>query len=329
MKLHKTLVSIVGALALLVGVLPHEAKADETLKFGTLAPKQSVWGQVFQVWEKAVKTKSDGKLTLQFDYNGIQGDEGAMVGKIKSGQLDGAAVTAVGLSKFYKPVLAMQMPGLLTSWDKVDTTLKAKGGEFNDGLQKAGAKNLGWGFVGMAHLFVKGDASVTKPSDLKARKPYMWRDDIVAPVFYQVIGANPVPLNVPEVLPGLKAGTIDTVVSPALAVEQLQWAGQLSQVSNQITGAAIGAIIVSDKRLGSLPGDLRTIVTDTGAIAAKALTEKIKAADSEAFTRMKLKKYDVDKDAFNATFKEVRKRLAQGTFAADLVSSLESAAGVN
>lgn len=329
MKLHKTLVSIVGALALLVGVLPHEAKADETLKFGTLAPKQSVWGQVFQVWEKAVKAKSSDKLALQFDWNGVQGDEGSMAGKIKSGQLDGAALTAVGLSKFYKPVLAMQMPGLLTDWNKVDAALKSKGGEFNKGLQEAGARNLGWGFVGMAHLFVKGNASVTKPADLKSRKPYMWRDDLVAPVFYQVIGATPVPLNVPEVLPGLKAGTVDTVVSPALAVEQLQWAGQLDQVSNQITGAAIGAIVINEKRLGNLPGDLRTIVVDTGAIAAKALTDKIKTSDSDAFNRMKLKKFDVDKSAFDSTFKEVRKRLAQGTFTADLVSALESAAGVN
>ena len=324
------LVATLAALALVGGfLLPREASAAETLKFATLAPKQSIWGQVFQVWEKAVKKKSDDKLELVFDYNGAQGDEGAMAGKIKAGQLDGAAVTAVGLSKFYKPTLAMQMPGVLTSWAKVDKALSSTGAEFSKGLVDGGAFNLGWGFVGMAHLFVK-DGKVKSPSDLKSRKPYMWRDDIISPVFYQVVGATPVPLNVPEVLPNLKTGAIDTIVAPSLAVEQLQWSGHLNGVAEQITGPAVGAIIMSNKRLEGLPGDLRTIIKDTGAIAAKALTDKIKSEDSAAFDRMskKMTPFKVDEDAFTKTFKEVRKRLAQGTFSADLVKKMETAGGL-
>lgn len=330
MKLSKTLVAVLVALPLLWGALPGEASAAETVKFASLAPKQSIWGQVFQVWEKAVAKKSDGKLVLQFDYNGAQGDEGSMAGKIKAGQLDGAAVTAVGLSKFYKPVVAMQMPGVLTTWAKVDKGLAGSSAEFNKGLQDAGAYNLGWGFVGMAHLFTKGDGKVSKPSDLKSRKPYMWRDDIISPVFYQVVGATPVPLNVPEVLPNLKSGNIDTINAPALAVEQLQWGGHLNGASEQVLGPAIGAIIMSNKRLESLPGDLRTILKDTGAIAAKALTEKIKSEDSASFDRMmkKMTSFKVDEGEFNRTFKEVRKRLSQGTFTPELVKKLEEAGGV-
>src|SRR4051812_30138352 len=119
MHLGKTLAAAIGALTILVGVLPNEARAEDTLKIGTLAPKQSIWGQVFAVWATAVDKKSDSKLKLDFFYNGQQGDEGAMVSKMKAGQLDGAAITAVGLSKIYKPILALQIPGALTSWDKL------------------------------------------------------------------------------------------------------------------------------------------------------------------------------------------------------------------
>ncbi len=35
--------------------------------------------------DAAVKTKSADKIELQFFYNGQQGDEGAMVGKMKAG----------------------------------------------------------------------------------------------------------------------------------------------------------------------------------------------------------------------------------------------------
>src|SRR5688572_9406379 len=102
MMMRRAVVKFLGALTVLAGVgISQEASAEpeHKLKIGTLAPRSSPWGQVFSVWEKAVKEKSGGRLELQFFYNGQQGDEGAMVGKMKAGQLQGSAVTAVGLSK--------------------------------------------------------------------------------------------------------------------------------------------------------------------------------------------------------------------------------------
>ena len=98
-----------------------DAQADAvTLKVGTLAPGDSPWGQVFKVWKHAVEERSSNNLQLQFFWNGTQGDESAMVGKIRTGQLDGAAITAIGLGQIYKQVLVLQLPGLFTDWGKLD-----------------------------------------------------------------------------------------------------------------------------------------------------------------------------------------------------------------
>ena len=146
MMMRRAAMKLAGALALLVGVgISQNASATEVIKIGTLAPKASPWGQVFTVWEKAVKEKSNGAVELQFFYNGQQGDEGAMVGKMKAGQLDGAAVTAVGLGKIYKPISALQMPGLFTSWAKLDAARDAMKGEFEKGLNDNGFMSVGWG----------------------------------------------------------------------------------------------------------------------------------------------------------------------------------------
>ena len=90
------------------------------------------------------------------------------------------------------------------------------------------------------------------------------------------------------------------------------------------------ALEMESELIEALPGDLRTIVKDTGAIAAKALTDKIKAEDTASFDRMmkKMTKYSVDAGEFEKTFKEVRKRLAQGTFSAELVKKIEQAGGL-
>ncbi len=332
MMMRRAAMKLVGALALLVGVgVSEDANAAEVIKIGTLAPGASPWGQVFKVWAEAVSKKSDGKLELQFFYNGQQGDEGAMVGKMKAGQLDGSAVTAVGLSKIYKPILALQMPGLFTTWSKLDAARDTMKGEFEKGAKDAGFAILGWGDIGAAHVMSKGFA-IKGPEDIKGKKPYMWRDDAVAPVLFQVIGGiTPVPLNVPEVLPNLNTGAVNLLTAPALAAEQLQWASKLDTIVEDTAGLAIGALVLSSKRLDALPEDLRTILLDTGKIAANALTKRIRTEDDAAFARMKSKmtvvKLSADERAkWEAVFKQTRQRLAQGTFSPELVAKLEGLA---
>jgi TRAP-type transport system periplasmic protein len=332
MMLRRAAVKLLGALTLLVGVgLAEDAGAGEVIKIGTLAPKSSPWGQVFSIWEEAVKKKSAGRVELQFFSNGQQGDEGAMVGKMKAGQLDGAAVTAVGLSKIYKPILALQLPGLFTSWTKLDTARDTMKAEFEKGIKDGGFVLVGWGDVGAVHVMSKG-FQVKGPDDFKGKKPYMWRDDIVTPTLYQVIGGiTPVPLNIPEVLPQLNTGAIDIVIAPALAAEQLQWTSKLDTIGADVSALAIGALVLSSKRVDALPEELRAIIMDTGKIAANALTKRIRDEDAAAYGRLKSKMTVVslsrdEQTKWEGIFKQVRQRLAQGTFSPDLVAKLEGLA---
>lgn len=332
MMQRRTAMKALGAAALAAGVgLPRTSRAAEVIKIGTLAPGASPWGQVFKVWADAVKKKSNEAIELQFFWNGQQGDEGAMVGKMKDGQLDGAAVTAVGLGKIHKPILALQTPGLFRSWDKLDAARNAMKGDFEKGAADAGFSILGWGDVGLAHVMSKGFA-VKTPDDIKGKKPYMWRDDAIQPILFQVIGGiTPVPLNIPEVLPNLNTGAIDIVIAPALAAEQLQWTSKLDTIVSDVAGVGIGALVISSKRLAALSEEHRNIVTDTGRIAANALTQRIRNEDAAAFARLKGKMTVVDlsgdeKAKWDAIFKQTRDRLKQGTFSADLINKLEGLA---
>lgn len=330
MMLRRTALKLVGAAALLAGMsVAGEARAAEVIKIGTLAPLSSPWGRVLTTWAEAVKAKSGGQLELQIFGNGQQGDEAAMVGKVKSGQLDAAAVTGVGLGKVYLPILALQMPGLFRSWSKLDAARDALKGELEKGAKDAGFTILGWADVGAVHLMSKGFAVAT-PDDLKGKKPWMWRDDLVQPLFFKVLGGvSPVPLNVPEVLPNLNTGAIDVVMAPSIAAEAFQWSSKLDTIGDDISSLAIGGIVMSSKRLDALPQDLRTILTDTAKVMANALRMRIRAEDDAAFARLKGKMKVVtftadQKSKWDAFHKQLRTRLGQGTFPPDLVAKLES-----
>jgi TRAP-type C4-dicarboxylate transport system substrate-binding protein len=103
--MRRVLLALAAALLLSV---PGAASADPAvLKIGTLAPADSPWGQVFKVWKKSVEERTSGGVELQFFWNAQQGDESAMVGKIRTGQLDGAAIAAAGLGQIDKQVLVL------------------------------------------------------------------------------------------------------------------------------------------------------------------------------------------------------------------------------
>lgn len=329
-NLHGVWSRIVGFIALLAALGASSAHAQEfTIKVGTLAPKASPSGKVFTAWEKTVSEKSGGRLALQFFYNGQQGDEGAMVARIKSGQLHGAAVSGVGLGKVYKPITALQMPGLFSSWGALDAARDALSAEFMKGASDAGFTVLGWYDIGATRVLSKG-FDLRKGTDFRGKKPFVWRDDVIFPVTLQVIGGVAgIPLNIPEVLPNLNTGAINVINASALEAEQFQWASKLDRVAAEPHAFAIGGLIMSTKQLDALPADLKTILVDTGKVTAAALNTRIRSEDNSAYTRLAGKMTRVtptaaEKGAWNLLYQQVRARLAQGTFDPALVTRLES-----
>ena len=126
------------------------ASATEEVKLGTLAPADSAWGKVFKAWSRAVADESNGGLKLTWYFNGSQGDEVQMVGKMRSKQIDGGALTATGLSQITPAIAALQLPGLFPTWAKLDQAREKTRAKFEKLFADAGFRILGTGDVGMA-----------------------------------------------------------------------------------------------------------------------------------------------------------------------------------
>ncbi len=321
----KKLVTAAAVAAAALATSASEAHADTTtLKIGTLAPPDSPWGQVFKVWKKGVEDRSAGALQLQFFWSGQQGDDAAMVAKIRTGQLDGAAIAAAGLGQIYKQVLVLQMPGLFREWAKLDAARNALRPGFDAEFEKQGFKVLGWGDVGRAHSMSKGFA-VRTPADLKHKNTFYLPGDPIAPTVFAVVGdVTPRQVAVPEILPGLTNGTINVITSPALVAEQLQWSARLDHMGDEVAGIGIGGLVFSAPKIKSLPADAQTILAETGKIAGEALTRRIRAEDDAAFVRLqgRMTHYtltDPEREEWKKLFVEVGKRLRGTVFQAQIV----------
>jgi TRAP-type C4-dicarboxylate transport system substrate-binding protein len=315
------------ALGLGLTVTVEASAQTHTLRIASLAPKNSSWGKVYTVWEKALAKKTEGKLAVQMYFNAVQGGEDAMVSKLKTGQLDGAALTSVGLSYIYKSVLVLQLPGVMTKWSELDEVRKALAPDLEAGLKGAGFRVVGWGDIGLVRQFSKG-FEIHKPDDLKNHHPSTWRNEPMGPAIFSSIGnVVPVVVDPMELLPALRSGSVDVIAAPALAAEQLQWTPYLDHVGDEVSVCAVGGMVFKNGALEALPPDLLKIFEDLQARASSTKLDRIRKLDAEAYTRLLqkmtlVKMTQAERDVWEKLLRKVVKSLAHGTFDKALVNKV-------
>jgi TRAP-type C4-dicarboxylate transport system substrate-binding protein len=320
---RKIALILAAAIALcLVCLAPRPSRAATVIKIGTLAPADSPWGKEFKRLAADIASDSKGELLLDFQWNGQAGDEVLMVQKIRTGQLDAAAVTALGLAQTgVIDVLLFQLPGLFTTWAKLDAARDALRDEFDRMFEAKGFTVLGWGDIGEAKTMTVG-FEVHHPADLRGKGVFFLPGDPIQPRVYSAIGGiTPHPLGVPEILPGLHSGTVNVVVAPPLVAEQLQWASRITHINTETLGFGIGAFIASTPRVKSLAPNLKEIMARRGRESSERSTRMVRSLDAQAFARMKEKKTaygptDVDRAEWKELFVKVSKELRGTVFSA-------------
>jgi TRAP-type transport system periplasmic protein len=308
------------------------AHAKTTLRFGTLAPKNSTWGKVFDAFRRAMDKKSSGEVDLRIYYNGVLGSEASMAGKLRSGQLDGATLSILGLAHFDKRVMVMTLPWLVDSWEKVDKVRADLAPEFEKELETKGIDVLGWGDIGLIYGFTRGHA-VRVPGDLRGHTPMILRGEPVGSAFYENIsGVRPIPADPMDVLNLLRSRRVDTIAAPALVAEQLQWIPYLDHVSGQPLACAIGASVVRQETMTNMPADLRDMFLDLSKRVGKSQSRRIRQLDLEAYDRIKRRMTVVtitptQRKEWEKLVRVVLKRLGNGVYPRDMMDRVAALTG--
>jgi TRAP-type C4-dicarboxylate transport system substrate-binding protein len=319
------------ALVAIPGSVPEHVSAEEAnvLRIATLAPSGSSWMKVFNAWNLTVQKQTNNALKLRFYPGGSQGDERDFVRKMRAGQMDGASLTAIGLSQLVRQVLVLTVPGVFTEYEQLDSVRAALGERFAGMFDQEGYTLLAWGDVGKTRLF--STERIDRPSDIKKRRPWAWKDDLIFTEFLKVVGANPVRLGVPEVYPALQTQMIDTLPASALAAVSMQWYTQLKYVSQRNSGIIVGATIIQKEKLEALPEDQKKVMIETGLRVQNAIQKSIRRDDEKAYaTMLKRGITAVDSREHQAEWddvsKQVRERLAGRVYPESLLAAVTAAA---
>ena len=166
------LTTLLSLTALATMAMAPIAKADNVeLRIATLAPSGSPWMQVLDRAAAEIKTKTSGRVTMKYFEGGQQGDERDFVRKIKLGQLDGAAVTAIGLAMIDESIRVLELPMMFQSAEELDYVADKMWPYFQKKFAAKGFRLNDRGEVGWIYFLSKN--KVASLSDLKGQKLWM------------------------------------------------------------------------------------------------------------------------------------------------------------
>jgi TRAP-type C4-dicarboxylate transport system substrate-binding protein len=303
--------------------------AEHTLKIATLAPDGSSWHKAFKQVARDVKEQTDGRIVIKIYAGGVMGDEPAMVRKMRTGQLDGAAVTNVGLGEINAQLLMLQLPLLFRNNDELDRVRSAMKPKFDALLDGSGFLKMGDGDVGFTYLF--SNTPIRKPSDAKTTKMWVWDSDPVSKEVMKVAGINAVPLGVPDVLPSLQTGVIDAFMNSPYGAIALQWYTKAAYITDLKLAVTTGGSVMTTAAWNKLSDADKQILHDIGKSKHVALLNRIRKDNNKAVDALKEKGMEViapeDFGAWKKVADTVRSNLTGTLFDTALVEEMMSHLG--
>jgi len=276
---------VLGLFAVAALATARPARADGTeLRIATLAPSGSPWMAVLDKAQSEIKTKTAGRVSLKYFEGGQQGDERDFVRKIKLGQLDGAAVTSIGLGMIDESIRVLELPMLFNSAEEVDYVADKMWPYFQAKFEKKGFRLNDRGEVGWIYFLSK--EKVETLANLKGQKVWQWGDDALVGAMFKKLGLNGVPLGVPEVDASLTSGRISACYGSPVAAVALQWYSKVKYMTSMPMSFAIGATVVSTDALKKLTPEDQKTLEEIGKANAKKLRKVIRKANEDAKNTM-------------------------------------------
>jgi TRAP-type transport system periplasmic protein len=269
----------IAAVATLASAEPARAENVE-LRLATLAPSGSPWMQVLSKAQAEIKQQTQGRVSLKYYEGGQQGDERDFVRKINAGQLDGAAITSVGLSMIDESIRVLELPMLFASVEELDYVADKMWPYFQKKFDKKGFKLNDRGDVGWIYFMSKN--KVASLADLKGQKLWMWGDDQLVSTMFKKLGLNGVPLGVPEVDSGLTSGKINACYGSPVAAVALQWYSKVKYMTSMPMSFGIAATVMSNKALTKISDADKKTVEKIAKNASKKLRKVIRKANEDA-----------------------------------------------
>jgi len=209
MKIAALLGAITAAAVLGIG----PAFAQTSLRIGYALAPDSHYGVAAKAFGDELARLTGNRFKVEHFPSSQLGGEREMIESLQLGTLDMAVTSTGPVSNFVPEVGITDIPFLFRDTAHARAVLDGPiGQEILSKFTARGIIALAWGEQGFRHL-TNGRLPVQTPGDLKGLKLRTMENQVHMTAF-RTLGANPTPMAWPEVIPGLRQGTIDGQENP-------------------------------------------------------------------------------------------------------------------
>jgi TRAP-type C4-dicarboxylate transport system substrate-binding protein len=247
------------------------------MKLATVAPKGTPWSDLLKRYKRKVAKATKElpqKIKMRAYLGGAKGGEQSIARQVAKGTLQGGGVSTGALAVLVPDMDILELPYLFDSAKQADKVLDAVRPQIEALLAEKGLKLLMYSENGF-RSFGTAFGHVKTPADLKAKKMRAQESEVHLEM-YRALGASPVAIAVPEVLPALQTGVVAGFDNTALFIQAASWNQGIKffTVSEHIYQPAV--IIANKKWFDGLPAELQKALTDsaTGAAQGKKSLEQ-------------------------------------------------------
>jgi len=276
--------TVFAFLAPLVLLLSGYAQAA-TFKVATLSPDGSFWMKTMREAGKEVAAATDDRVKFKWYPGGVMGDDKAVLRKMRVGQLQGAALSMGELDGFYPDAQAYGLPFLFRNYDEVDYVRSQLDASLLAGFSEGGIEVLGIAEGGFGYFLTAEPVRV--PADLRQQKVWVPQNDVVSARLAQSIGVTPIPLTLPDVLPGLQTGLVNTVAVSPMGAIVLQWHTRVAHITDIPLMYFCGVMSLTGKSFNKLSADDQAVVKAVFGKAFKLIDERNRMDNVKAFEALK------------------------------------------
>lgn len=275
----------VATLGSAIAPLPSLATDTKTIKFAVLAPPGSSWTVELNKLNTRLKARTNGRLKLKIYPGGVMGDETDVIRKLRQGQLQGAALTGMGLGEIAPEARLLEIPFYYQNYAEFDRAQAKIGPRIAKSMEKAGFVSLGSAEVGFVYLFT--DRPIHRQQDLKGVKMWMWAGDPLAEQTFKELHITPKPLGITDVMTSLQTNMINGVYNSPMALLALQWNTQVKYMLDLKLTMSTGGLVVTKKAYSQLSPDLQKILKEETAKTTHAMVQRGRVENDAAIDTLR------------------------------------------
>lgn len=271
-------VGVAAAAAALGGATT--AHADEW-RIATLAPEGSAWMKILGRGGEELGKITSGRVSVKYYAGGVQGDEKDVVAKMQLGQLDGGAMTSIGLGMVDESIRVIELPMMFQSVEEMDYVRNKMWSTFQARFAKKGYYLGDPGDVGFLYFY--SAEPVKSIADLGKAKVWLWGEDKIVKAMFRRMSVNGVPMGVPDVLPALNTGRINATYASPLAAVALQWYTKVKYSTSMPMAYAIGATLIRKQAWEKLSAEDQKAAEKIFRMQAQKLRKAVRTDNERAF----------------------------------------------